>query len=263
MTDIEIFKQVTDMATLDKAQIEKITSRLPEYRRGTSIIGHSTSQSSYSLQTMQMISDSPLSRMKQCLAQIDKKYRAVQEAYYKIEKKKLTVEKLRTETSAHSMLTVQEFESQIESITVSMNTSLREIGMFQDMYDAIKKNNNIPDNWTEKDYESQEISHMVKASFRLAVQDLSASGRVGKACVEYWEQLGIHPQLAEARTRTYLVLIQEKINSSEKVTIRDMYEFLDKMADEFKDSYQDALSRMGLDELGSEEFMAKGATKPQ
>ena len=104
---------------------------------------------------------------------------------------------------------------------------------------------------------------MVKASFRLAIQDLSATGRVSKAVVEYWEQLGIHPQLAEARTRSYLVLIQEKINSSEKVTIRDMYEFLDKMADEFKDSYQDALSRMGLDELGSEEFMAKGATKPQ
>tara|TARA_B110000285_G_scaffold169901_1_gene190109 strand:+ start:375 stop:1166 length:792 start_codon:yes stop_codon:yes gene_type:complete len=263
MTDIEIFKQVTDMATLDKAQIEKITSRLPEYRRGTSIIGHSTSQSSYSLQTMQMISDSPLSRMKQCLAQIDKKYRAVQEAYYKIEKKKLTVEKLRTETSAHSMLTVQEFESQIESITVSMNTSLREIGMFQDMYDAIKKNNNIPDNWDEKDYEKQEISNMVRSSFRIAIQDLSAGGRVSRAAVEYWEQLGIHPQLAETRARSYLVLIQEKINSSETVTIRDMYLFLDKMAYEFKDSYQDALSRMGLDELGSDEFMAKGGTKPQ
>ena len=263
MTDIEIFKQVTDIATLDKAQIAKITARLPEYKRGTSIIGHGTSQSSYSLQTMQMISDSPLSRMKQCLAQIDKKYKAIQEAYYKIEKKKLTVEKLRKDTSEHSRLTVEEYTSQIESITVSMNTSLREIGMFQDMYDSIKKNNNIPDNWTEKDYESQEISHMVKASFRLAVQDLSATGRVSRACVEYWEQLGIHPQLAESRTRTYLVLIQEKINSSEKVTIRDMYEFLDKMADEFKDSYQDALSRMGLDELGSEEFMAKGHTKPQ
>ena len=135
--------------------------------------------------------------------------------------------------------------------------------MFQDMYDAIKKNNNIPDNWTEKDYESQEISHMVKASFRLAVQDLSSTGRVGKAVVEYWEQLGIHPQLAESKTRSYLVLIQEKINSSAKVTIRDMYDFLDDMAEEFKDSYQDALSRMGLDELGSEEFMAHGATKPQ
>ena len=85
---MEIFKQVTDIVTLDKEQIEKITARLPEYKRGTSIIGHSTSQSSYSLQTMQMISDSPLSRMKQCLAQIDKKYKAIQEAYYNIEKQK-------------------------------------------------------------------------------------------------------------------------------------------------------------------------------
>tara|TARA_R110000751_G_scaffold83564_1_gene167649 strand:+ start:1649 stop:2440 length:792 start_codon:yes stop_codon:yes gene_type:complete len=263
MTDMEIFKQVTDIVTLDKEQIEKITARLPEYKRGSSIIGHSTSQSSYSLQTMQMISDSPLSRMKQCLAQIDKKYKAIQEAYYKIEKKKLTIEKLRTETSAHSRLTVQEYTSQIESITMLMNTALREIGMFQDMYDSIKKNNNIPDNWNEKDFEKQEIANMVRSSFRLAIQDLSATGRVGKAVVEYWEQLGIHPQLAESRTRSYLVLIQEKINGSETVTIRDMYEFLDKMADEFKDSYQDALSRIGLDELGSEGFMAQGATKPQ
>ena len=122
MTDIEIFNQVTDIATLDKEQIAKITSRLPEYKRGSSIVGHSTSQSSYSLQTMQMISDSPLSRMKQCLAQIDKKYKAIQEAYYKIEKKKLTVERLRKLTDKHSRLTVEEYSSQIESITVAMNT---------------------------------------------------------------------------------------------------------------------------------------------
>tara|TARA_R110000851_G_scaffold204756_3_gene356617 strand:- start:144 stop:935 length:792 start_codon:yes stop_codon:yes gene_type:complete len=263
LTDIEVFKQVTDIATLDKKQIAKITARLPEYKRGSSIIGHSTSQSSYSLQTMQMISDSPLSRMKQCLAQIDKKYKAIQEAYYNIEKKKLTIERLRKQTDAHSRLVVQEYESQIESITISMNSALKEIGMFQDMYDAIKKNNNIPDNWNEKDFEKQEIANMVRSSFRIAIQDLSAGGRVSRAVVEYWEQLGIHPQLAETKTRSYLVLIQEKINSSAKVTIRDMYDFLDDMAEEFKDSYQDALSRMGLDELGSDEFMAKGATKPQ
>ena len=64
-----------------------------------------------------------------------------------------------------------------------------------------------------KDFEKQEIANMVRSSFRLAIQDLSAGGRVSKAVVEYWEQLGIHPQLAETRTRSYLVLIQEKINS--------------------------------------------------
>jgi len=135
--------------------------------------------------------------------------------------------------------------------------------MFQDMYDSIKKNNNIPDNWSEKDFEAQEISHMVRSSFRIAIQDLSSSGRIGKAAVEYWEQLGIHPQLAETRTREYLVTIQNKINNSEPITINDMYDFLDKMAEEFKDSYKDALTRIGLDELGSEGFMAEGVTKPQ
>ncbi len=263
MTDIEIFKQVTDMATLDKAQIEKITSRLPEYRRGTSIIGHSTSQSSYSLQTMQMISDFPLSRMKQCLAQIDKKYKAIQEAYYKIEKKKLTVEKLRNSTSAHSMLTVHEFESQIESITVSMNTALREIGMFQDMYDSIRVNNNVPENWSEKDYEKQEISHMVKASFRLAIQDITSTGRISHAAVEYWEQLGIHPQYAETITKGYLINIDKLISEGNKISITMMYDFLDEMVEEFKDSHKEALKRIGLDEIGSEGFMAEGATKPQ
>jgi len=36
--------------------------------------------------------------------------------------------------------------------------------------------------------------------------------------------------------------------------VRVMYEFLDGMAERFKDSYKFALDRIGLKELGSEEF---------
>ena len=262
MTDIEIFKQVTDIATLDKAQIAKITARLPEYKRGSSIIGHSTSQSSYSLQTMQMISDSPLSKMKQCLAQINQKYNALQEAYYRIENKKLEILILKNNTDKESMLKIRELESNISTVSINMENSLREIGMFQDMYDSIKKNNNIPDNWTEEDFENQEISHMIKSSFRLGIQDLSSTGRVSHAVVEYWEQLGIHPQLAEIRVRDYLVETQEAINRFGTITIERMYIFLDNMATEFTDAHEFALKRIGLDELGSKGFMANGQTKP-
>ena len=261
--DVVKFEDVTKLVTMDEKQVAKINSRLPEYHRASAIVGHSTSQSSYSLQTMQMITDSPLQRMKQCLAQIDKKYKALQEAYFSVEKKKLQIQNLEQRKDKQSRLTVNEYYSQVASISTSMETTLRQIGMFQDMYDSIKKNNNIPDNWSEKDFEAQEISHMVRSSFRIAIQDLSSSGRIGKAAVEYWEQLGIHPQLAETRTREYLVTIQNKINNSEPITINDMYDFLDKMAEEFKDSYKDALTRIGLDELGSEGFMAEGVTKPQ
>tara|TARA_B100000029_G_scaffold16710_1_gene17104 strand:- start:1543 stop:2334 length:792 start_codon:yes stop_codon:yes gene_type:complete len=260
--DIITFDDVKSIVTLDEKQVAKINSRLPEYHRASSIIGHSTSQSSYSLQTLQMISDSPMSRMKQCLAQIDKKYRALQEAYFNVEKKKLEIKELQGNKDELSILKCKELYASINTITTSMEAALREIGMFQDMYDSIMKNNDIPENWSEKDYERQEIDNMTRSSFRIAIQDLSSTGRTSKACVEYWEQLGIHPQLAESYTREYLVKTQEKINNKEKITINDMYEFLDKMADEFKDAHKHALKRIGLDELGSEEFMAKGATKP-
>jgi len=263
MNDITIFNSIPELATLDKQQVAKITSRLPEYHRGKALIGHSTSQTSYSLQTMNMISDSPLSRMKQCLAQIGKKYEALREAYFKVEEHKLEIKEMVKNKDEKSQLRVRELESLIESISISMENALREIGMFQNMYDSIKEKNNIPDNWSEKDFENQEIEHMIKSSFRLAIQDLSSSGRVSKAVVEYWEQLGIHPQVGEIRARNYLVLIQNKINNAEQVTINDMYEFLDAMVKEFGQEYKKALERIGLTELGSEEFMAKGVTKPQ
>ncbi len=149
-----------------------------------------------------------------------------------------------------------------------MENALRQIGMFQDMYDGIKKNNDIPDNWTEKDFEKQEIENMIRASFRLGIQDIIATGRVSKAAVEYWEQLGIHPIAASLTTQGYLAKTQEdlaeitKNNSKEQLSITNMYEFLDQMVEEFKDSHKLALTRIGLDELGSEEFMTNGQTKP-
>jgi len=261
--NIELFKQVSGISTLDQKQIAKIKERLPEYHRAKSIIGHSTSQTSYSLQTLQMVNDSAISKMKQCLAQINKKYLAVKEAYYDVEEKKLRLEELRNKTDSFSRLQFDKTQSSIEDSIIAMNTSLRQIGMFQNMYDAIKKNNNIPDNWNEKDYENQEIEHMIKSSFRIAIQDLSATGRVSKAAVEYWEQLGIHPQVAELRARNYLYIINQKLTKEEKVDIQDMYKFLDDMVKEFGNEYKHALKRIGLEEVGSEEFMADGATKPQ
>jgi len=261
--NVEVFTGNAGLTTLNKKQIAKINKRLPEFHRAKAIIGHSTSQTSYSLQTMNMISDSPMARMKQCLAQIRKKYSALKEAYFKIEQKKIDILELSKKTDKTSRLKVQEYQSNIEDTSISMENALRQIGMFQDMYDSIMKENNIPENWNEKDYENQEISHMVKSSFRIGLQDLMSSGRVGKAAVEYWEQLGIHPTVAGHLTANYLEEMNKRIVDANPPTILDMYKFLDDMAERFKDSYKKALKRIGLNEIGSEEFMAEGFTKPK
>ncbi len=263
MKDIALFIRSTDLTSLSKDQIDKIKARLPEYYRASSIIGHSTSQASYSLQTMNMIDDSPLSRMKQCIAQINRKYGALQEAYFSIEKRKIEIKKLLGNTDELSRLEAREKEASISTTSVGMGNTLRQIGMFQDMYESIRKNNNISEEWTEKDYEIQEIHNMIRKSFRLGIQDMQAYGRVSKASVEYWEQLGIHPQMADTIIKGYLISIQKRIEDHQEVTITDMHKFLDKMVEQFKDAYKLALKRIGLDEIGSEEFMANGMTKPQ
>ena len=251
--NIDVF-QNTSISAIDK---DRIISRLPEFHRGSSIIGHSTSQTSYSLQTMNMISDSPMSRMKQCLAQINKRFGALREAHFKVEKMKLEISELDLKSDRFSKLEADEKSSLIEEITKNMNTAFREIGMFQDMYDSIMKNNNIPANWTEKDFESQELENMIRASYRLAIQEVTQTGRIGKSCVEYWEQLGIHPQVGEIETRLYMTGVQQAIEKGDIITIQHMYFFLDAMVTKHKADWKNVLNRIGLDAIGSERYMAE------
>ena len=241
---------------ITKSQLEKIESRLPELHRAKAIIGHSTSQASYALQTLTMLDDSPMSRMKQCLSNIEHKYQAVRESYFKIEKLKLENKDMESNkpVSESSRLKIRENETIIEGVENGMGNSLREIGMFQDFYESIRIANNIPEVWTEHDYEKQEIANMVRRSFRIGIQNISNGGAVSVAAVEYWEQLGIHPQSAEAHCRNYLQQVDNIIKEGKEPDVRVMYEFLDGMAEKFKDSYKFALDRIGLKELGSEEF---------
>ena len=252
--NLPIFKTVNG---IEKVDYDRIINRLPEYFRGSEIVGHSTSQASYSLQSMNMISDSPMSRLKQCLAQIDKRINALREAHFKVEKMKLEIFDLDEKNDKYSKLEADNKSSQIKDITKNMNTSFREIGMFQDMYDSIMKNNNIPENWSEKDFENQEMQNMIKASYRLAIQDITHSGRCSQAVVEYWEQLGIHPQVGEIETRMYMTSVQETLEKGDIVNIKHMYFFLDSMVTKHKDDWKFVLERIGLDNLGSERYMAE------
>ena len=256
---LKTFRDNLPEKTITKNQLEKIESRLPELHRAKAIIGHSTSQASYALQTLTMLDDSPMSRMKQCLSNIEHKYQAVREAYFNIEKKKLEIKDLESSKSVteSSRLKIRENETLIESIQNSMGNALREIGMFQDYYESIRKSNNIPEVWTEHDYEKQEIANMVRRSFRIGIQNISSSSRVSVASVEFWEQLGIHPTSAEAHCRNYLQQVNDIIKDGKEPTVTVMYEFLDGMAEKFKDSYKFALDRIGLKELGSKEFRSE------
>ena len=262
MSDIELsFSHEIENTTLTNNQIEKIKSRLPEFHRASTQIGHSHSQASFTLQTLQEFS-SPLQKMKQCIIQINKRYTALEETHFKLEKSKLDLQKIQFNTDDYSKLKIKKFESNMVQTKMYMDNALRELGMFQDIYDQMLKSNNIPENWTEKDFEDQEISHMIRSAFRIAVQNLTSGNTVQRGALDYFEQLGINPTIAEFKSRQYIELSRKKANERITVTISDYYDFLDSMAIEFKDSYKLALSRMGLTEIGSADFINTGITDP-
>lgn len=252
MNELTVFQNTN----LSKENKQKILIRLKEFHRASGIIGHATSQTSYTLQTLNMISDSPMSRLKQCLAQISNRMGALREAHFKVEKMKLEIIELDKLNTKLSILDATEKDTLIQEIVKNMNHALKEIGMFQDMYDDLLKNNNIPTNWSEKDFESQELENMIRSSYRLAIQDITHSGRCSQAVVEYWEQLGIHPQVGEIETRMYMSSVQEALEKGDIISIKHMYFFLDAMVIKHKDDWKFVLERMGLNCIGSERYMA-------
>lgn len=261
MSNITLPSYDIENTTLSNAQIQKIKSRLPEFHMASTLIGHSHSQASLTLQTLQEFS-SPLQKMKQCIIQINTRYVALEETHFKLEKTKLDLEKIQFNKDDYSKLKINKFNANMVQTKMYMDSALRELGMFQDIYDKILKSNNIPENWTEKDFEDQEISHMIRSAFRISVQDLTGGGAVNRGALDYFEQLGINPTLAELRSRQYIESSRKKVDEGVTVTISDYYDFLDRMAIEFKDSYKLALERIGLTEIGSEEFMATRITDP-
>ena len=137
--EIKGYSESLPINAITKKQIEKIESRLPELYRAKSIIGKSHSQTSYALQTLSMIDDSPMSRMKQCLSQIEHKYQAVKDAYFNIEEMKLEIKKLEKKKplTEADILKIRKIGSSIDSIQTAMGNSLREIGTFQALYASI------------------------------------------------------------------------------------------------------------------------------
>ena len=256
MIDIKLFNPFDLLNTsLEKNQIDKIKSRLPEFYRATNHIGHSHSQASFTLQTLQEFS-SPLQKMKQRIIQINKRYNALEETHFKIEKLKLDIKKIQFDDDEYSKLEVKKYESNMGQTKTLMDSSLRELGMFQDIYEKIRISNNIPENWTEKDFEAQEIEHMIRSAFRIAIQNLTGGNSVTRGALDYFEQIGINPTIAEMKSRQYITDSRDKAQKGVTLTINDYYDFLDEMVLEFKDSYKLALARIGLTEIGSAEFMA-------
>ena len=248
-------KSVGGLATITDEKLAVISKKMIAIDRANHTAGRSNTQTTNQLMSLTMMTDSPYRRLRQCLSQIERKRTALEEAYFKMQKKKLLISQWYEKGDAMSVIKAQEAESSMIRQKDYIDGAFKEIATFQCAYDEIRESHNIPEKWDEKDAELAEIDHHIKQAFRQAHRDMVNTGRIGLGNMEYMEQYGIHIQTATKIIADYIAGEDKMIAEGKMPTVKHLYAFLDRMAETFHDAHKDVMNRIGIKELIKEEFL--------
>jgi hypothetical protein len=195
--------------------------------------------------------------LKQCLAEIDKRRGALQEAIYKQQKKYLKRKKLQKKIAKSDnellKLRKEKLSSEIITTTLYIEGALKDIATQQENYEQIRKNNGIREDWDEADFEAAEPLFHTRRAFELLYSDLTTNGRMGKGSHEYLGQFGIHQQVALKEAEKYIKGVDDIMTIGKKeIDGGHLEKWLDAMAFKYSNCHKDVLERMGIDNMVSE-----------
>ena len=248
-------KSVGGLATITDEKLAIIAKKMVAIDRANHTAGRSQTQTTNQLMSLTMMTDSPYRRLRQCMSQIERKRTALEESYFKMQKKKLLISQWYEKGDEMSIIKAQEAESSMIRQKDYIDAAFKEIATFQCAYDEIRESHNISENWDERDAEEAEIDHHIKQAFRQAHRDMVNTGRIGLGNMEYMEQYGIHIQTATRIISDYIASEDKMIAEGKMPTVKHLYAFLDRMAETFHNAHKDVMERIGIKELIKEEFL--------
>ena len=229
---------------------KKVQSFLPEIQEKVSYF-RSNSQTTISLQTLTMMNgQSPLRMLRQIAAETDKRKKALLEAQVNLKKKQKKLQKAKSKNE-HELVAI--LALQLEDFEQSIHNAMKDIAVLSDRYNEIKAKNNITD-WTEEDFEKEELEFHVRRGFELGYQQIMQNGRLGKDIIEYLQQYGVHPQVASREIVGYYQKIEADITKGIYPGVNDLEDWLDAMKDKYKAGVQKVTQRIfGTDSILSVE----------
>ena len=247
---------VSHLPTMTPEKIAVIYGeKMNEVDRVNKTLGRSQTQHTNQLLTLNMLGLSPFRVMRQCLAQIEKKRRAIEDIYFKNAKLEVRIEKWEAKDDRLSRILIQEARFKAERFKMYIDGALKEIGIFQDAMEDVRVANNIPDDWDEKDVEEAESTHHLHQALRQAHRDVMVSGRVSQGNAEWLEQAGCHLSTVTVMIQRYIATCNRMIEEGQYPNIEHFYEWLDSMVNTFKDEYKMVMRRTGLSTIIRDEYL--------
>jgi len=281
---------LVEFHSIDEKSLAMVADRMPEMNRASRIFGKQNSQATGKLMSLSMIAQAPYRRLKQVLAKVERKRGALKENIFKLRKEKIELNRLiykrdkinehiksndpYTDEEGKTIADVNELEFIVETLGIEIEEkvanmgdtgiyiegAIKEIGAYQDAYEQIMENYNIPKNWSEDDFERCEVEEHVKTAFLHAVRDITMTGRLNVGTCEYLEQFGVNPLTAKNLVEAYISKNSGQVGEDDKLHLSDigsLYQFQDEMYNIFKNEYKKAAQRIGIDDYISENFLYK------
>ena len=256
MKELALIEELnTELAVIDSKKLAKISQRMVEIDRANLSFGKKNTQTTSQLMTLTMLCDAPYRRLRQVLAQIERKRVTLEDSAFDLRKKKVRLNKLREKDDELAQIEADKLEHGLHRSRMYIEASLKELAVFQDVYDEIKTAHNIPDDWDEMDFEKEEISNHIRMAFRNGVRNMITNGTLGNGTLEYLEQFGIHPMTAKKLIFDYLQKVEAMVEEGKYPTVNNLYEFLDKSAELFQDAHKAVMARIGIKDLLKDEYL--------
>jgi len=262
--DLDIIndEMALDFKVLGPRELQKISEGMVDVKRDMIVFGRKNSQVTSKLMSLQMLKLGPMAAIKQADAQVNNKYNAIKENYFKIQKTKNRIAKYEHMLDNDELdqfkrrdleISIYKEKVGLNDATVHVEHSLREIGMYMEVKKEIMEANNIREDFDEGDFIEAEIKENIMTMFQHVIRDLSVNGAANHGSLEWVEQFGIHPAIAYAEGRKYLAGLRE----GDSIDVTHLYSWYDEMYLKYKDEYKKAMKRLGIKNLVTEDVAYK------
>jgi len=254
---VEIQNNIRGLPTVTPDKLAIINERQVEIERAKQTLGRKNTQTTNQLMTLTMLTDSPYRRLRQCITQIENRKTALTNSYFGYQKLQLEIEDWKKEGDPLSLIKIQEAENGLENQKIYIDGALKELAIFQEAYEEIRINNNIPVLWDEEDAELDEIRHHIRQAFRQSHRDMIIHGSISQGNAEYLEQYGIHLQTARNVIGKYIATCEALIEGGKMPNIDHLYEFFDNCVEIFGEEYIKVMNHIGIKKLVRSEWLFK------
>lgn len=254
---VEIQNNIQGLPTVTPDKLAIINERQVEIERAKQTLGRKNTQTTNQLMTLTMLTDSPYRRLRQCITQIENRKQTLTSAYFGYQRTQLEMEEWKEKGDALSLINIQQAENALETQKIYIDGALKELAVFQEAYEEIRVNNNIPEEWDEEDAELDEIRHHIRQAFRQSHRDMILTGTITQGNAEYLEQYGIHLQTARNVIGKYIATCEAVIEEGKMPNIDHLYEFLDSCVEVFGEEYIKVMNHIGIKNLVRSEWLFK------